>query len=84
MRNQGITATMAGLAGGIFFIGYLFLQVPGGKIAGCTAAEKIHRLVAGGLGGDLGVDGHRHQSVSAAGTALYARCRRKAECCRWY
>ncbi|WP_226572938.1 MFS transporter [Mangrovibacter yixingensis] len=29
----GISASMAGLAGGIFFIGYLFLQVPGGKIA---------------------------------------------------
>lgn len=29
----GITASMAGLAGGIFFIGYLFLQVPGGKLA---------------------------------------------------
>ncbi|MGP1223549.1 MFS transporter [Serratia marcescens] len=28
-----ITASMAGLAGGIFFIGYLFLQVPGGKLA---------------------------------------------------
>ncbi|EXU76914.1 MFS transporter [Erwinia mallotivora] len=29
----GISASMAGLAGGIFFIGYLFLQVPGGKLA---------------------------------------------------
>lgn len=29
----GITASMMGLAGGIFFIGYLFLQVPGGKLA---------------------------------------------------
>ncbi len=29
----GITASMAGLAGGIFFIGYLFLQVPGGRAA---------------------------------------------------
>ncbi|TKI02828.1 MFS transporter [Martelella alba] len=32
-RELGITASMAGLAGGIFFIGYLFLQVPGGKLA---------------------------------------------------
>ncbi|WJV54360.1 MFS transporter [Prodigiosinella aquatilis] len=32
-QELGITASMAGLAGGIFFIGYLFLQVPGGKIA---------------------------------------------------
>ena len=26
-------ATAAGLAGGIFFIGYLFLQIPGGHLA---------------------------------------------------
>lgn len=32
-QELGITASMAGLAGGIFFIGYLFLQVPGGKLA---------------------------------------------------
>ncbi|AXF77038.1 MFS transporter [Erwinia tracheiphila] len=31
--DLGITASMAGLAGGIFFIGYLFLQVPGGRLA---------------------------------------------------
>ncbi|SPS01407.1 MFS transporter [Cupriavidus taiwanensis] len=29
----GIGAGMAGLAGGIFFVGYLFLQIPGGKLA---------------------------------------------------
>ncbi|PVY76759.1 sugar phosphate permease [Cupriavidus alkaliphilus] len=29
----GIGAGMAGLAGGIFFAGYLFLQVPGGRLA---------------------------------------------------
>ncbi|WP_244222605.1 MFS transporter [Cupriavidus lacunae] len=29
----GIGASMAGLAGGIFFVGYLFLQIPGGKLA---------------------------------------------------
>ncbi|PLV58924.1 MFS transporter [Erwinia sp. B116] len=31
--DLGISASMAGLAGGIFFIGYLFLQVPGGRLA---------------------------------------------------
>lgn len=31
--DLGITASMVGLASGIFFIGYLFLQVPGGQIA---------------------------------------------------
>lgn len=37
----GISATMAGLAGGIFFIGYLFLQVPGGKIAVHGSGKKF-------------------------------------------
>ncbi|MNU82461.1 putative tartrate transporter [compost metagenome] len=31
--DLGITSQMAGVARGIFFIGYLFLQIPGGKIA---------------------------------------------------
>ena len=40
-RDLGISATMAGLAGGIFFIGYLFLQVPGGKIAVHGSGKKF-------------------------------------------
>lgn len=32
-HDLGITSQMAGVASGIFFIGYLFLQVPGGRIA---------------------------------------------------
>lgn len=32
-EDLGITSQMAGVASGIFFIGYLFLQVPGGRIA---------------------------------------------------
>lgn len=32
-KALGITATLSGIAGGIFFIGYLFLQVPGARIA---------------------------------------------------
>lgn len=31
--DLGITSQMAGIASGIFFIGYLFLQIPGGRIA---------------------------------------------------
>lgn len=31
--DLGITSQMAGVASGIFFIGYLFLQIPGGRIA---------------------------------------------------
>ncbi|VVP87479.1 Putative tartrate transporter [Pseudomonas fluorescens] len=37
----GITASMMGLAGGIFFIGYLFLQVPGGKLAVHGSGKKF-------------------------------------------
>lgn len=40
-EELGITASMAGLAGGIFFIGYLFLQVPGGKIAVHGSGKKF-------------------------------------------
>ncbi|WP_147199920.1 MFS transporter [Pantoea sp. MBD-2R] len=32
-KDLAITSQMAGVASGIFFIGYLFLQVPGGRIA---------------------------------------------------
>jgi len=37
----GITASVAGLAAGIFFIGYLFLQVPGGSIAVNGSGKKF-------------------------------------------
>lgn len=37
----GITASMAGLAAGIFFIGYLFLQVPGGSLAVHGSGRKF-------------------------------------------
>ncbi|WP_241568931.1 MFS transporter [Rosenbergiella collisarenosi] len=39
--DLNISATMAGLAGGIFFIGYLFLQVPGGRIAVNGSGKKF-------------------------------------------
>lgn len=37
----GLSATVAGLAAGIFFIGYLFLQVPAGHIAERGSAKKF-------------------------------------------
>ncbi|MCC3703193.1 MFS transporter [Rouxiella badensis] len=37
----GISSSMAGLAAGIFFIGYLFLQVPGGSIAVHGSGRKF-------------------------------------------
>jgi MFS family permease len=36
-----ITASIAGLAAGIFFFGYLFLQIPGGHIAERGSAKKF-------------------------------------------
>lgn len=36
-----ISAATAGLAGGIFFFGYLFLQIPGGWIAARFSAKKF-------------------------------------------
>jgi sugar phosphate permease len=37
----GMDATMAGLAGGIFFFGYLFLQIPGGYRAALGGGKKF-------------------------------------------
>jgi sugar phosphate permease len=39
--DLALGASMAGLAGGIFFIGYLFLQVPGGTIAVHGSGRKF-------------------------------------------
>lgn len=40
-KSLHISATIAGLAGGIFFFGYLFLQIPGGWIATRFSAKKF-------------------------------------------
>ncbi|UOF92546.1 MFS transporter [Fodinisporobacter ferrooxydans] len=40
-KDLGIGATYAGLAGGIFFFGYLFLQIPGGLLAEKWSAKKF-------------------------------------------
>lgn len=71
----GISATMAGLAGGIFFIGYLFLQVPGGKIAVHGSGKKFigWSLVAGRLGHYFRTDRFNHQSIPTADPALLIR-----------
>ncbi|MES1953615.1 MFS transporter [Salinisphaera hydrothermalis] len=40
-KSMHIPAAGAGLAGGIFFIGYLFLQIPGGHLAEHWSAKKF-------------------------------------------
>lgn len=40
-KDLGMTATIAGLASGIFFFGYMFLQIPGGRIAERASAKKF-------------------------------------------
>lgn len=40
-QELGITSQMAGIASGIFFIGYLFLQIPGGRIAVNGSGKKF-------------------------------------------
>ena len=40
-KSLHVSATLAGLAGGIFFFGYLFLQIPGGWIASRFSAKKF-------------------------------------------
>lgn len=39
--DLGMDATMAGLAGGIFFFGYLFLQIPGGQRAALGSGKTF-------------------------------------------
>jgi MFS family permease len=36
-----MSASVAGLAGGIFFIGYLFLQIPGGRLAALGSGKRF-------------------------------------------
>lgn len=45
-HDLGISSQMAGVASGIFFIGYLFLQIPGGRIAVHGSGK---RFIAGSL-----------------------------------
>lgn len=40
-EDLGLSMTIAGLAAGIFFIGYMFLQIPGGYIAEHKSAKKF-------------------------------------------
>ncbi|WP_010234409.1 MFS transporter [Clostridium arbusti] len=40
-KELGMTASISGIAAGIFFVGYLFLQVPGGQIAEHGSAKKF-------------------------------------------
>jgi len=40
-KELGMTSSVAGIAAGIFFVGYLFLQVPGGQIAEHGSAKKF-------------------------------------------
>ncbi len=68
----GISATMAGLAGGIFF--YWLSVLTGSRRQNCRSRKRqeVYWLVAGRLGGDLRPDGINHQPVSVAGAALPA------------
>ncbi len=40
-RDLGIDKTAQGFAGGIFFVGYLFLQIPGGMLAERWSAKRF-------------------------------------------
>ncbi|RPH26884.1 MFS transporter [Buttiauxella warmboldiae] len=50
-QSFNLSATISGLVGGIFFIGYLLLQIPGGHLAQKVSAKKIITfcMVAWGL-----------------------------------
>ncbi|MCH3963447.1 MAG: MFS transporter [Clostridium sp.] len=40
-KSLGMTSTIAGLASGIFFVGYMILQIPGGNYAEKKSAKKF-------------------------------------------
>lgn len=44
MGELGMAEKMAGIASGIFFFGYLFLQIPGGKLAALGNGKKFIAL----------------------------------------
>ncbi|MDR3560928.1 MAG: MFS transporter [Negativicutes bacterium] len=50
-QSLGLTMTVAGLAAGIFFIGYMFLQIPGGHMAEHRSAKKFILWTIIGWGG---------------------------------
>lgn len=51
LSELGLSATLAGIAAGVFFFGYLFLQVPGGYLAEHGSAKKfvLCTIIAWGL-----------------------------------
>ncbi|MCI1946498.1 MFS transporter [Clostridium luticellarii] len=63
-KELGMTATIAGLASGIFFFGYMFLQVPGGRIAERASAKKFIActiIAWGGLAALSGISQNTYQ-----------------------
>jgi len=50
-KSLGVNATIAGLASGIFFVGYVLLQIPGGQWAMKWSAKKfvLFSLIAWGI-----------------------------------
>lgn len=65
--DLGMTASFTGLAAGIFFVGYIFLQIPGGQIAERLSAKKFiaWTIVAwGGFAALTGFVQNQHQMLA--------------------
>ncbi len=62
-KDLGISPTMAGLAGGIFFFGYMFLQMPGGHWATVWSARKFVTIALIGWGICAMLSGLVHNAV---------------------
>jgi MFS family permease len=66
-KELGMTASFAGLAAGIFFVGYIFLQVPAGQIAERYSAKKFIAgtiVVWGGLAALTGFVQNNNQMLA--------------------
>ncbi|CAB1253664.1 MFS transporter [Clostridium sp. HV4-5-A1G] len=62
-KTLGIAADMSGLAAGIFFVGYMVLQIPGGQIAERGNVKKFIALTIVGWGGFAILSGFVQNSI---------------------
>src|SRR6266446_828868 len=74
MRDLAMTDKLKGLAGGIFFFGYVLLQIPGGHLgSGLRIGVELHPVCRhafpAGCGGERRISGHS----GAAGQLVSAR-----------
>ena len=74
-----ISSAEQGLAGGIFFIGYLILQIPGGHLAERWRASASRAVPAALAGGAMGLINARGISADSRVPTSAGSCKTSAE-----